>query len=373
MINARYNHQRMWLWILMLLLVSVLFFGLRPKDFRFENGAVWLKGEAGVQFNNDGLIFAQPFLKQVDIGASLEQGFSIGLSLKPAAYKRGNFGFILSIHDGRDRDQFLVGQWRSHIIVMNGDDYSHKRRHPRISVDTAHQNDKPLFLTLTTGKQGTRIYIDGHIAKSDPRLTLTLPTGPNSRMTLGNSVYGINAWKGEIQGLTVYGRDLTGDEVVSHFEQWAAAKSFRFAQARSPLLLYTFEEGQGTHVQDLSGNGAHLEIPQKMRVLQKRILSVPSRYNFELNRSLFSDVVVNLLGFMPLGLVLSVVLGGYKGQFDRSVIVLTVLICFLLSLGIEIAQAWIPSRSSSLQDLVLNTGGGWLGVVIGLKGRKHFE
>ncbi len=44
-------------------------------------------------------------------------------------------------------------------------------------------------------------------------------------------------------------------------------------------------------------------------------------------------MVVNLIGFIPLGLVLSVVLSFYKGQFDRSVMVLTVLICFLLSLG----------------------------------------
>ncbi len=199
-------------------------------------------------------------MRQAGVDDSLHQGFSIDISLKSTDHKRGKFGLILSIHDGRDRDQFLVGQWRSHIIVMNGDDYSHKRRHPRISVDTAFQKDKPLFLTITTGKQGTRIYIDGHIAKSDPRLTLTLPTGPNSRMTIGNSVYGINAWKGEIHGLALYGRVLTDDEAATHFDQWSAEKSFTFAETHRPVLLYAFEEGQGTHVQDLSGNGAHLEI-----------------------------------------------------------------------------------------------------------------
>ncbi len=60
MINARYNHQRMWLWILMLLLVSVLFFGLRPKGFRFENGVAWLEDGTGVRFNDYGLAFTQP-------------------------------------------------------------------------------------------------------------------------------------------------------------------------------------------------------------------------------------------------------------------------------------------------------------------------
>lgn len=372
MVKKRDKQLRVWIWILVVIIIVILFFGLRFKGYRFENGATWLKDEPGVRFNNDGLVFAWPFLKQADIDASLEHGFSIDLSLKSTDHRRGNFDFILSIHDGKDRDQLLVGQWRSHIIMMNGDDYNHKRKHPRISLDKAFQKDKPIFMTITTGKQGTRIYIDGQIAKTDSKLKLRLPSGENARLTLGNSVYGNNSWKGEIHGLALYGRVLTDHEAASHFDQWSAAKSFGFAKAHQPALLYTFEKGQGTHVQDLSGNDIHLEIPQKMRVLQRRILSV-SWHNLELNRRLYADVVVNLVGFIPLGLVLFVTLSMYKGQLDKQVIVLSVLICFLLSLGIEIAQAWIPSRSSSLHDLVLNTAGGWLGTVIGLKGRKRFQ
>jgi VanZ family protein len=165
---------------------------------------------------------------------------------------------------------------------------------------------------------------------------------------------------------------LTDDEAALHFKQWSAEKSFAFAKTHQPALLYAFEKGDGTRVQDLSGNGVHLMISQKMHVLQKRILSMPTWYNLEFNRSFFTDVLVNLLGFIPLGFVLSAVLGGYKGQLDKDMMVLSVLLCFLLSLGIEITQAWIPSRNSSLHDLVLNTAGGWLGVVMVLKGRKHF-
>ena len=108
-----------------------------------------------------------------------------------------------------------------------------------------------------------------------------------------------------------------------------------------------------------------------MRVLKKRFPSVPW-HNLELNSSLYTDLVVNLVGFIPLGLVLAIVLGIYRGQFDKRVMALSVLFCFLLSLGIETVQAWIPSRSSNLHDLVLNTAGGWIGAVIGLKGRKRF-
>jgi hypothetical protein len=366
MINERDKHLRMWLWLLIALLVGILFFGLRPKDFKFENGVAWLKENPGVRFSDNGLAFAQPFLKQADVDAFSGNGFSIEFSFKSTDHKSGGFGFVLSIHDGSDRDQLLVGQWKSYIIVMNGDDY--KRKDPRISVDTAFQKDKPIFMTITTGKQGTHIYIDGQIAKSDSKLKLWLPPGGKPRLTLGNSVYGNNSWEGEIHGLALYGHAVNDDEAAAHFDRWSKEKSFAFAKTYRPSLLYTFEEGEGTHVPDLSGNDVHLQMPRKMPVLQKRFLEVPW-HNLELNSSLYMDLVVNLIGFIPLGLVLAVVLGLYKEWSGKNIMILSILFCFLLSLGIEIAQAWIPSRSSNLHDLVLNTAGGWIGAVIGIKTR----
>ncbi len=107
-----------------------------------------------------------------------------------------------------------------------------------------------------------------------------------------------------------------------------------------------------------------------MRVLKKQILSIPWSH-FEPNRGFFSDTIINLLGFVPLGFVLSIVLGGSGRLSNRDVLMTTVAMCFVFSLSIEIAQAWLPSRSSSLQDWVLNTSGGWLGAFIALKGPKR--
>jgi hypothetical protein len=219
MLKKRDKHLQIWIGILIVLLLGIFFFGFRPKNFNFKNGVTWLKDGPGVRFNNDGLIYAQPFLKQSDNDAGFENGFSIELSFKLTGNKSGGFGFILSIHDGRDRNQLVVGQWRSHIIVMNGDDYNHRRKNPRISVDTAFQKDKPIFLTITTEKQGTRIYIDGKIAKSNSELKLTLPSGGNSRLTVGNSVYWNNPWEGEIHGLALYGYPVSDDEAAFHFDR----------------------------------------------------------------------------------------------------------------------------------------------------------
>jgi glycopeptide antibiotics resistance protein len=40
------------------------------------------------------------------------------------------------------------------------------------------------------------------------------------------------------------------------------------------------------------------------------------------------------------------------------------LVCGAISLTIELAQAWIPSRSSQMLDLILNTLGGGIGVLL---------
>ena len=95
-----------------------------------------------------------------------ENGFSIEIALKPLNYEEG-FNFIFALHNGNDRNQLLVGQWRSWIIAMNGDDYDHKRRVKRISVDIASQSSKVRVLTITTGQEGTKAYIDGQLIRTE--------------------------------------------------------------------------------------------------------------------------------------------------------------------------------------------------------------
>jgi VanZ family protein len=51
-----------------------------------------------------------------------------------------------------------------------------------------------------------------------------------------------------------------------------------------------------------------------------------------------------------------------SGRFKRHPGLMTVILCMLLSLTIELLQAWIPTRVSSLMDLILNTLGAGIGI-----------
>ena len=52
-----------------------------------------------------------------------------------------------------------MGQWRSWLIVMNGDDYAYREKTNRISVDAASSAPTTRFVTITSGQEGTEISI----------------------------------------------------------------------------------------------------------------------------------------------------------------------------------------------------------------------
>src|ERR1044072_3466857 len=76
------------------------------------------------------------------------------------------------------------------------------------------------------------------------------------------------------------------------------------------------------------------------------------------------DRISNVLLYLPLGFCLYLWLNT-RFQRGRSVVFAT-LLGTLLSLAIEVAQVYLPSRVPSLTDLVLNAGGTLLGAIGGL-------
>ena len=114
--------------------------------------------------------------------------------------------------------------------------------------------------------------------------------------------------------------------------------------------------------------GSLLNIPSDVVALEKAVLSTPQAY-FKLNRVTIADISLNIFGFVPLGAMLFAYLGSCYG-FDGSRKWIALAFCGTLSLGIELAQAWIPTRFSTLLDLILNTIGAWIGIELLYRIRK---
>jgi len=354
--------------VLLIVLAGILFFGLWPKGYSNSNNVKWIGDQPGIRFGQYGMAHTDPIKELSKEDGSGSDGFSIEIALKPSNFEQG-FSFILALHAGKDSDQLLLGQWRSSIIAMNGDDYAHKRRTKRIAVNTASHSQSIIFLTITTGKEGTKAYINGDVIATKKDLRLKMPYEGSARLLLGNSVYGRNSWKGYIHGLALYKYALPAKVVALHFDGWVKNQNFSFSREYNPFLLYLFDERSGERVLDHSGGSRDLKIPPKIPILDKKFLS--SGWNqLDFDFKSFQDVFINLVGFMPLGFMFAATFIKAGPIFERQSILITVILCFTLSLAIEIIQAWIPSRSSDLLDLVLNTLGGFFGAMICYKSRR---
>lgn len=77
------------------------------------------------------------------------------------------------------------------------------------------------------------------------------------------------------------------------------------------------------------------------------------------------DIYQNLLLYLPLGLLSFFVFKGFKLS-NTSCLFLSLLLAFLLCTTLECAQSFIPSRFSSLMDIITNTFSGFLGALFGL-------
>ncbi|MDF2444304.1 MAG: hypothetical protein JWR01_2507 [Subtercola sp.] len=71
------------------------------------------------------------------------------------------------------------------------------------------------------------------------------------------------------------------------------------------------------------------------------------------------EFIANIAMFVPVGLFLLLLLGRRQWW-------LAILIGFVMTVAIEVAQLGIPGRVSDLRDVVSNTSGATLGVLVGL-------
>jgi glycopeptide antibiotics resistance protein len=126
----------------------------------------------------------------------------------------------------------------------------------------------------------------------------------------------------------------------------------------SAQLAYPFSEQTHRRAVDRSANGIDLTFPRETILLTPKLFA-SGIDSFARRASL--DVIINLCGFIPLGFFLVALFAEVSPMARLQAVGAAIAIGFALSFGIELVQAWIPSRSSSLLDLLLNVAGSGLG------------
>ncbi|MDC7222002.1 MAG: VanZ family protein [Spirochaetales bacterium] len=320
----------------------MLFAGLRPKGYDSKNNIAW-DTEGGLIFQPISIAYTE---KGIPLPPS-DSDFSLDITMDLNYNKGSSFQVILLLYGDNRWEQIALCLWDNSLVFLNGWDYSDRRNSPKMSIPLK-DGEEYINLLIESGVDGTRAYINGKLREYSSELTITFPSNRDAtRLILGSEARGYNAYCGTIYELAL--SDLNG-------------KSYFFYD-----FMHTTQEKE---VNDFNGVGLSLNIPARRPILVKRFLQRPRLW--QLRRTLLQlDMVINLIGFIPLGFFLYLFLHKYISNQKIMTFLVSLSLIFLFSLFLETIQVWIPTRDSSFLDLFLNSWGGLIGVITAIFFSKY--
>jgi VanZ family protein len=347
-------------------LLIILTAGLWPFNFLASNQVAWLPDQNGVHFYGQGIIVSSDVLNKERKPLFPDKSITLEILLRPLLVT-GNLPHILTLYDGKAPDIFFVGQWRSHLIIRSRTDNPTMRKkgqdYGEIGLNNALLKDQDCFLTITSGVGGTAIYVNGKLMRSYAHhQMLAGVTESPIRLILGNSSTGESYWNGNLMGLAIYNRALPSDQVFQSYEAWTGNTPPPTSAEEGCLAIYPFNERNGTTVRNTINANGPLTIPEKFKPVQRKTLS-PFLLEYKWNLSSAQDIITNILGFIPFGFFFSALLLNYTRMKRLPVYLIIVLLGTGISFAIELTQAYLPTRDSSLTDVVMNSTGTVLGII----------
>jgi hypothetical protein len=330
---------------------AILVAGLWPFNPRPANEVKWLNPENGLEFGQDGTIFTEgPIRMPPSSDAEISLDIWVQASIEDIAP-------ILSFDQSRPARQFRVLQYGDTLLLQKtfGTDV--------VNLEVEHSL-KPLrgvFFTIAADRQQTSVYVNGVLAKTSTHVILA-PDNLSGRLVAGSQPFDYDSWAGQLRWLAIYRRRLTASQAAAHYQSWINGSALT-GSSRDPddaVVLYRFDEHRGNVVHNTVAGGPNLLIPKAFTILDKTFLEAP--WPATLSWSYFQDIAINIFGFIPLGFFVCAFLNTRRPPPRISVPWATIIFGTALSLAIEVLQVFLPTRDSSLTDVISNT----LGTVIGV-------
>jgi hypothetical protein len=354
-------------------ILIILFWGLRPFNFHSANGVDWLKRENGIYFHNRGIVYGPSEFNNLN-GQSLFkkiESISIELWLTPGRDDDDGFSCIFGLYDVDRPEVFSLSQVKSllNLSAYQNPGKNKKDPHNWRWLKNALLKGKKRLLTITSDKNNTAVYLDGKKVGEYRNYSL-LPTKeltPAWCVVIGNDPTGKRPWTGKIHGMALYNHSLSSKKVFEHFEKWREDSAISLLKEKKFIALYPMDEQKGHLIHNALNNRYNLLIPDRFIILKKNFLKF-SGDALKLNDTSLQDMLINIIGFIPLGYLSLVTICSIKSSWTSSwrLIILAVVGGTSISLFVEILQAYLPTRNSSLTDLIFNIIGTGLGVILAL-------
>ena len=339
-------------------LCGILVAGLWPLHVP-GNQVKWRENDDGLDFGRYGSVLSTGVFP----GNTLKDGStgSIEVWLEPRflGSKRTILSFDGSNHPGAP---FSLHQNEDALVLHQHNADSHGTvRTAWLRIDNVFRDKRPVFVTITVGKENTSVYLNGVLAKVSPILG-TSTNNFTGQLVVTNSPGTDDSWSGRILGLAIYHRKLTAVQVAQHYEDWTKNRQPAPAQDEAPVALYLFNERAGEIIHNRLDPATDLVIPKRYFVLHSAFLTPPWR-EYRASWSYWKNVGINIAGFIPMGFCVVAYFSSVRTT-GRAATAATIVLGFATSLTIETLQVFLPTRDSGMTDLITNTVGTALGVIL---------
>ncbi len=332
--------------------IVTIWFGLKPFNFISEND-VYHDLDTGKLFFNQSSIKHESHRRGI-ASAKEEVDFTgweeISIFFEVESHKvPSGLGMILMIDDNEKQPPLIMAQWLNHLAIRSRRSATPKDRpYQERGLGDCLFVSQPVSLLIVSGSNGTSYFKNGELMMERKDFHLVDSNGSFSgKMIIGNNAQGTSPWHGAMKRIAIFDQAVSPKQLGD--------------RSINPVVDYQFSSERLT---EKSPATHELAIPENFKpVFRERILGFNSDHRKLVSN--LSDVIINVIGFMPIGLCFYIILR--KLKLNKGVVAMATLIaCAAMSTLIELGQVFLPTRDSSLLDLLCNTAGGGLAIIAGL-------
>jgi VanZ family protein len=345
--------------VFVLVLGGILTAGLWPFHSP-KNDVKWLRSGSGLSFGTYGTILSSGVFDMANVGDRAP----CTLEMWVESYLPWDTSTLLAFYDPRTHKQFSLHQHLTNLELRSSRratrDKTNRVGVEHLYVDSVFHQGKLVFITVTSDGNQTRVYINGALAVEAAQFPFSAEDLAGE-LVIANSPVHNDSWEGRFRGLAIYEQEFTPTQVLENYQAWTRNGQPAITADERTTALYLFDEREGNIIHNRVKFGVDLRIPERYTVFDEKFLE-PLWDEYFPNWSYLKDVLINIVGFIPLGFVANGFFSSV-GKVRRAVL-FTILLGCATTLTIEILQAFLPTRDSGTTDLITNTLGTYLGVAV---------
>ena len=278
--------------------------------------------------------------------------FTFLLHVTPATDDVGRAAHIMCSGNDEWSQNFSINQWHNHLNVQFFNRES--KQFNELTIPEIFKKNKPSWIALTFNGTTIRCYVDG-VKKAERK------TGPMaltqwdsaSAIVFGTDASGRQQWEGAIHSAAIFDRAFKAAELKKPdliFTKYSSIIHYEFGGRASGYLRSTGRDRDSVCIPELFTPYCRSTLLDTFRVLGRQRLDV-------------RDIVANIFFFLPMGYFFALALRR-RCHSVLSFIMLSIGFGLMLSVSMESLQILLPSRFSSMVDVLSNTTGTAIGAAL---------